>query len=244
MNKIDSIVQQMTAIVNNVMTRRSDFEKYDKVTISESGAACLPLLWAVSKTYTNCIWFGFLRDSFLDTETEIYFYLNNPDCYFDSLGESAQDGANVYYITEDGVRKVTPKQVKEIIRDHVGTMVQEWKDLNGPLPELRKVDVKFHNITIAELKRLVKMDAKYGDDSLMNCFRSFHRYRRHAHHHVIDIYYRPDRNGGRGEFLFEETIAGKSYGKCGIVYHGNPETGYEVNGAYQLTPSYGWHKHT
>ena len=218
MNKIDSILQKMTDIANKVMTRRSDFEKFDKVTISERGAACLPLLWAVSKTHTDCVWFGLLRDSFLDTETEIYFYLNNPDCYFDTL--SIQDESNVYYITEDGVRKVNLKQVKEIIRDHVGMIVQEWKDLNGPLPKLRKVDVKFHNI------------------------RSFHRYRRHADYHVIDIYYRPDRHGGRGEFLFEETVAGKSYGKCGIVYHGNPETGYEINGSIQLVPSYGWEKHT
>ena len=242
MNKIDSILQKMTDIANKVMTRRSDFEKFDKVTISERGAACLPLLWAVSKTHTDCVWFGLLRDSFLDTETEIYFYLNNPDCYFDTL--SIQDESNVYYITEDGVRKVNLKQVKEIIRDHVGMIVQEWKDLNGPLPKLRKVDVKFHNITLAELKRLVKMDAKYSDDSLMNCFRSFHRYRRHADYHVIDIYYRPDRHGGRGEFLFEETVAGKSFGKCGIVYLGNPETGYEFHGSIQLVPSYGWEKHT
>lgn len=37
---------------------------------------------------------------------------------------------------------------------------------------------------------------------------------------------------------------GKIHTCGGIVYHGNPETGYNQAGSFQLNPSYGWHIHT
>ena len=30
----------------------------------------------------------------------------------------------------------------------------------------------------------------------------------------------------------------------GLIYHGNPQTGYNEAGDVQLNPSYGWHIHT
>lgn len=30
----------------------------------------------------------------------------------------------------------------------------------------------------------------------------------------------------------------------GLIYHGNPQTGYNEAGNVQLNPSYGWHIHT
>ena len=37
---------------------------------------------------------------------------------------------------------------------------------------------------------------------------------------------------------------GTTYICGGLIYHGNPETGYNQAGSVQLNPSYGWHIHT
>lgn len=54
----------------------------------------------------------------------------------------------------------------------------------------------------------------------------------------------------RGDFTeygmtFSEHVEDGRCGLCGgIIFHGDPETGYQENGSVSLSPSYGWQIHT
>lgn len=140
----------------------------------------------------------------------------------------------------DGVREITEKQAREVCRDIVIPVAEKWIKENGPLPTKVQVPVKFFNITLSKIKELIRECEAHNDNSLIEIFRRFHNYRRVAKDQYIQISYNP----GYNEFTFCEYTDEKQGLVGGIIFHGWPETGYMVNGSYQMEPTYGWSSHT
>lgn len=232
------IISQMRNIVADVMTSfQTDFENYDRPYI-ESDECQFPMIWIVGESHTFMLKLGEYRDIFFNNESARFAYSKNPNVWGYHLEHNTQD--NWFLITKDDISRITPKEAENTIKDYVIPAVKAWEAKNGLLPKATKLPVKFRNITLSKLKELISDCHNHGDDSLMDCLKSFHRYTRCATNQYIEVNY----NSKYNEFTFSEYTNGKKGLVGGIVFHGWPETGYKQNGSCQLTPRYGWDKHT
>ena len=79
------------------------------------------------------------------------------------------------------------------------------------------------------------------DESLKNCVWNLMNWCQGDPNATIHI----SSDFGEHCFFFQDIDGNGNVGICGgIVYHGNPKSGYKQNGSVQLTPSYGWQIHT
>lgn len=230
------LFERMAAIVEGNGAQR-EFEKYDKPFIEEYG---LPMFWVVKDGYTNLTNLATFGKSFNESEMTRYDYVREGfDGYLYYIDHLSNDGT-IYYLSDEGVREITVSQAHEIVRDLFTPVVEKWKAENGPLPVYTKVPVKISNISLSKLKELISDCHAHNDNSLLDCLKRFHQYRRVAKEQMIFVSYNP----GCNEFTFGEYINGE-WGLCGgIIFHGWPETGYKENNSVQLTPGYGWSTHT
>lgn len=237
---LTKILKQMKAVVADTMTSfQSDFFDYDKLQI-EGQEFKFPAIWIVGKSHTHLLRIGNYKEYFFEAESVRYDYLydRNPFSYFFASTSYAQD--KWFLITESGLQLINQKQAKAAIMDYVNPAVQEWIAQNGPLPKLTKVPVKLNGITISKLKELVADCRRHGNDSLMGCLMRFHQYARVAANQCVSVTYHDHSN----QFTFCHWINGNMKTLGGIVFHGWPETGYEINGSVQIEPHYGWSSHT
>lgn len=229
----------MSNIVADVMKRfQSDFENYDRPYIENADNSKFPMIWIVGKYHTRLLCLGEYNKDFSEDEAERFAYVQNGNPFLPYL--VAVSGDHIFLIEPDSVREITEKQAREVCRDIVTPVVEKWIKENGPLPTKVQVPVKFFNIALSKIKELVRECEAHNDKSLIEIFQRFHNYRRVAKDQYIQISYNP----GCNEFTFCEYTNGKK-GLAGcIVFHGWPETGYMVNGSYQMEPTYGWSSHT
>lgn len=230
----------MESVVNDVMVRfQTDFFNYDKTDI-ESADFKFPFIWIVGECHTHLLPLGKYRDAFFANEAVRYDYLrkHNPYSYFFESVNYTKD--HWFLVTESELQPINQAQAKAAIMDYVNPAVQEWIAENGPLPANTKVPVIIRGVSIAKLKELVADCRKHNNDSLMDCLRRFHNYRRVAADQHIEVSY----NSAWNEFAFCEYTNGKPGLVGGIVFHGWPETGYQTNSSVQLDPHYGWSTHT
>lgn len=239
----EKIIERMTEIVESTMTsNKSDFYKYDKPYFEKANLDDTPELWIVGELHTYNLWLGTFEEEFNNNEIIRWEYVGGVNSASSTLNYSERNWKDdkVFLVTSDEVRQINHKQAKEVLRDVMTPVVVKWKEKNGPLPKPRHVDVKFHNITLSQLRGLFKDCEAHGDRSLTNILRRFHKYTRIASDHVIDVFYRKEDN----EFTFVECVNGDDRLVGGIIFHGWPETGYLANYAVQIDPDYGWSMHT
>lgn len=223
---ITKIIQTMSNIVADVMTSfQSDFENFDRPYIENADNSKFPMIWIVGKSHTHLLNLGEYEEHFSKNEVARYAYVQGENPFFSFL--DALGGDHLFLIEPDGVREITEKQAREVCRDIVTPVTEKWMKENGPLPTRVQVPVKFFNITLSKVKELIR-----------EC--EAHNYRRVATDQYIQISYNP----GYNEFTFCEYTNGKQGLVGGIIFHGWPETGYMVNGSYQMEPTYGWSSHT
>lgn len=235
---VTDILNKMAEIVANAMTHfQSDFEKYDRLYI-ESDEVKFPMIWIVGTSHTHLLKLGEYKNWFFKYESVRYDYVygnNEFDYYLTNLTND-----RIFLITENNVNEIDCQQAKAAIQDYVAPAVHAWVEQNGPLPQKAKVPVKINNISLATLKELITNCRKHGDDSLLSCLKRFHRYRRTASNQCVEVSYNP----GYNEFTFCQITNGNIGLVGGIIFHGWPETGYQINNSVQLTPQYGWAIHT
>lgn len=229
----------MTNIVADLMERfQSDFTKYDKPYIEAADESKFPMLWIVGNSHTHLLKLGDYDEHFNTDEAARYAHAQGSDPftgYLDWLG-----GDKIFLITKDEVKETTEKAAREVIRDMITPVVENWKAKNGPLPKNFKMPIHFKNITLTKLKEIFCSEENRNGRTLIQVLREFRNYRKTADDHFYEVTYDPKYN----EFTFceyrnrQEGLAG------GIVFHGWPETGYQQNFAYQAIPSYGWSRHT
>lgn len=234
-----NIINAMSKIVAETMTSfQQDFEKYDREYIEKADSSKFPMIWVVGKTHTYLLTLKEYEKNFAEKESVRFSYAQggNPfSIYLNSYG-----GDRIFLITSEEVSETTEKKAHEIIRDIITPIVENWKKEHGPLPTNFKIPLRFNNIKLSKLKDLIRDCEGHEGRSLLDELRSFRHYRRVATDQHIELSYSPSWN----EFVFSEHINGKVGLVGGLVFHGWPDTGYKENYAVQLTPGYGWAKHT
>lgn len=239
MNK-DTILQKMSEVVEATMTLyKSDFYNVDKSIIETEGFK-FPIIWIVGRSHTKMFQLGNYKDDFFESESYRYDYLRNPNPWEYFFVESYYAQDKWFLITEDSFQSIDQEQAKAAIRDYVTPAVNAWIEENGPLPSLTKVPVKFKGATLSELKMLLADCRAHGSDSLFDCFKRRQTVCRIAADQYTVITYHKRWN----EFVFCEYVNGEERLAGHIVFHGWPETGYQINGSIQLDPRYGWSSHT
>lgn len=239
---VTEILNKMAEIVAATMTSfQSDFEKYDAGYISREGVKAFPFLWMIAPTHTYLLKLADFKEVYFENETLRYDIAQNNSWFHAYLYPCSGDvKETIYYVTLDGLREVSVEQAREIVRDIVTPAIMEWEEKHGKIPPVSKIAVKIDNISLGRLKELIKDCRKHGNDSLLECLKRFHSYRRVASNQHIEISY----NSGYNEFTFCEMVDGIRTLVGGIIFHGWPETGYQTNNSFQLTPQYGWAIHT
>lgn len=235
----EKIINRMTNIVADLMKNfQSDFTKYDKPYIEAADKSKFPMLWIVGESHTHLLKLGDYDEHFNTDEAARYAHAQSSDpftAYLDWLG-----GDKIFLITKNGVKETTEKAAHEVIRDVITPVIENWKAKHGSLPHNFKMPIYFKNITLTKLKEMFRAEEKYNGNTLIKAIRGIRNYRKTADDHYYEVTYDPAYN----EFTFREFRNGQEGLVGGIVFHGWPETGYQQNYAVQLTPSYGWSRHT
>ncbi len=235
----EKIIKQMRNIVADVMTSfKTDFENYDRPYIEQATPDKFPMIWIVGTSHTHLLQLGEFRNSFFEREDVRYRYAQGDDglsAYLEPLNND-----RVFLITVEDVLPVTKKQACEAIRDMVLPVVNDWVAQNGELPYDARMTLKFAGITFSKLKELIRDCEAHENHSLLKKLKGLRKRMKLGADHFIQITYHSSYN----EFTFCEYLNGNTRINGGIVFHGWPETGYKINGAVQLSPSYGWATHT
>lgn len=235
----EAITKQMSNIVADVMTSfQSDFEKYDKEYVESAKSNQFPMIWIVGKSHTYLLKLGSYKEKFFENESVRLLYAQGDNGFDSYLKMFADD--HVFLIEEEKVVQVSVEQAKNAVSDYVIPTVKEWESQNGKLPKKCKVKVKFSNIAISKLKEMIRDCEAHNDTSLLDALKGFHRYRQiSSDHHILVSY-----NSYYNEFTFCEYTKNNPGLVGGIIFHGWADSGYQENYAVQLTPRYGWSKHT
>lgn len=235
----EKIINRMTNIVADIMrSYQSDFTDYDKPYIEAANESKFPMLWIVAPTHTYLLRLGDYEEEFNNEESVRYAYAQGSDPFTAYLGWLGGD--KIFLITKDEVKETTEKAAHEVIRDMVTPVIENCKAKNGPLPHNFKMPIRFKNITLSKLKEMFRAEENREKNTLIEAIRGIRNYRKTADDHYYELSYNP----GYNEFTFCEYWNGKQGLVGGIIFHGWPETGYQENYAVQLTPSYGWSRHT
>lgn len=153
----EKIINRMTNIVADLMKSfQSDFTKYDKPYIETADESKFPMLWIVGESHTHLLRLGDYDEHFNNDEAARYAHAQGSDpftAYLDWLG-----GDKIFLITKDEVKETTEKAAREVIRDVVTPVVENWKAKNGPLPKNFKMPVRFKNITLQNYRRYLGID--------------------------------------------------------------------------------------
>lgn len=238
MNK-ELILQRMADIVSETMTHnQTDFTKYDTDAINGADESSFPMIWICAPRHTWLLQLGRFRQSYCEYEIARYQAAQNCDP-FEPYLTLCNDEDQLYLITDDVVQ-IDRQRATEMARNTVQSVIAEYAETHEPMPKRFKVRIKFQNITLSKLKELIRDCQKHDNNSLLECFRNFHRRLQMTQDHCIEISWHEHWN----EFGFCEMYEGVAHISGGIVFHGWPETGYQENYSVQLTPSYGWQTHT
>lgn len=234
------LIKQMRGIVKKTMKAfQSDFDDYDEPYIAAATPDKFPMVWIVGESHTYLLKLQEYREAFISNEAVRYSYVQNDDS-FSYIFDSLDKGDRIFVLSKESAVEVPIDTARGLVEATVEAAVTRWEKENGPLPENRKVEVRFKNCPPSILKKLVRECEEHGDASLLSALRRFQHYRRVSDRHTVVVTYHPSYN----DFTFCEYIGGEPRINGGIVFHGWPETGYEYNDAYQLTPTYGWSVHT
>lgn len=239
---IVDILNKMAEIVASTMTSfQSDFEKYDKEYITREGVKAFPFLWMVAPSHTYLLRFADFKKDFFENEALRYSIVQKSSWYHAYLWPNrGKVSEKIYYVTVDGLREVSVEQAREIMRDIITPVIAAWEQEHEKIPTKSKVRVEFQDISLAQLKRLIQDCRYHNNDTLWECLKRFHNYQQCAKDHKIIVKW----NDCYQRFSFCEFINGKAQLSGGIVFHGWPESGYQVNNSVQLDPLYGWASHT
>lgn len=239
---VTSILNKMVEIVAATMTSfQSDFEKYDKGYVSREGVKAFPFLWMIAPTHTYLLKLADFKEAYFENETLRYDIAQKNSWFHAYLYPSCGTvKETIYYVTLEGLREVSVEQAREIVRDIITPVVTEWEQTHEKIPAVPKIEVKIENISWSHLKTLIQDCRNHGNDSLMECLKRFRKYRQIAKDHKIVVKY----NEYSNKFSFCELVNGTPHLCGGIVFHGWPETGYQINNSIQLAPQYGWATHT
>lgn len=236
----ENITAQMAEVVEATMTAfKTDFYDYDKEVIESEGVK-FPFIWIVGQCHTKMCMLGNYKDNFFESESYRFDYLSNPNPWEYYFTSTYYTKGKWFLVTENGLQPITLEQAEAAVMDYITPAVNAWVEVNGPLPKLTKVPVKFKNITLSKLKSLITDCRAHGDNSLFECFKRRHKSCRVAADQFAEITW----HKGWNEFTFCEYINHKEGIEGHIVFHGWPETGYQTNNSIQLTPAYGWSTHT
>lgn len=237
----EKILSYMNNVVANVMKGyQSDFTKYDVPAMMEMESSCFPVIWQVGEYHTYLLRVGKYANSFKDDERLQFEFANDgmPFTYHFECIDYKND--HYFLITEDEIREITPQQCKEVVRDIVTPAVEQFKAEGGSIPPIVKMPIKFVNLSVGELKDIIKKDIDELGGTLLTVLKRFHRWRRTAYNQFIEVYYHKSMN--YFEFCQRTNCVN---GICGAIkFHGTPETGYLTAGSIQIDPKYGWASHT
>lgn len=235
-----SLIAKMKAVVEAHMEMfKTDFYKYDMPYIKAATPEKFPVIWIVSRLHTYLLKLGSYKEQFERDERTRFAYADGDDTFSSYFTPYSLDSDDlIYLITERGLSLITAEDALKLIKQITESVVEAWVAEHGPLPS-SKVRVRLHNITISQLKTLIKDCETHGDNSLLLCMKRFHRYVQQTKDHWVDITYHSG-----GCFSFTENIGTRKGLVGAIKFHGWPETGYQTNNSIQLTPAYGWSTHT
>lgn len=239
---VTEILNKMAEIVANTMTSfQSDFEKYDKVYVTMEGAKAFPFLWMVAPSHTHLLELAKFKEKFFENEALRYRIVQQNSWYHAYLWPGrGKVTEKIYYVTADDLQEVNVEQAREIMRDIITPVIAAWEQEHEKIPTKSKVRVEFQNISPTQLKELIQDCRYHNNDTLLECLKRFHNYRQCAKDHKIIVKW----NSCYQQFSFRELINGEERLSGGIVFHGWPESGYQVNNSVQLDPLYGWATHT
>lgn len=237
----EKILSQMENIVADLMTNyQSDFFDYDVPAIQEAKADDFPMIWQVGECHTYLLKVAVYAKTFKDKEWQRYDYVNE-GMPFQVHFDPRLFGRDSYFLlTEEGVFRVSVLQCKEIIRDIMLAAIEKYKASGGTLPKQGKLPIKFNNISLSELKAIIKKDIEELGNTLLKELRKFHKWRRTALDDFVQISYDSYLN----KFCCYHITNGKAGLYSEIKFHGTPETGYLKAGSVQIDPRYGWASHT
>lgn len=237
----ETILSHMNNVVANVMRGyQSDFTKYDVPAILNADAKDFPMIWQVGELHTFMLQVGLYARTFAEDEWKHWDYINEGmpfNYYFDNINYKND---HYFLITEDNITEITPRQCKEVVRDMMIPAIEKFKAEGGILPKKAKMPVKFPNLSMQNLKEIIKNDVERLGNTLLPILKRFQNYRRTSTNECVEVWYDAKYN----EFSFSKICNGKVEMNGGIIFHGTPETGYMQNGSVQLCPSYGWSSHT
>lgn len=235
----ENIVSQMENFVADVMkSNQSDFFKHDKPHIERLSSDEFPVLWWVAELHTWFVSLGEFVKGFQKYE-EVRYNWSRHNTMHEACMDCMSKDDHLFLITCDEIREITKAQGEEVIRDIITPFVVEWKRKGGEIPMPTAPKIKFEGISLSELKTLINECRERGNDSLMNHFKALREYRRFAQDH----YFLVTKDWER-KYRCTEYTDGKEGLVVGIVFHGWSESGYIQNGSCQISPEYGWHKHT
>lgn len=220
----------------------NDCERYDIPTVDSATSDDFPMLWRVGESSTTLVSPSRYRSIFFESEQVRYLWaqFNTP---FDWL-LNHYDPSRYFLITLDNVLEIDHAEASRICDNHLSSIARDFQK-HHPLPVIRPIPIRFSGITLTRLKSLIRESARrhsenpeYGDlHSIFNCLRNHIRV---SSDQLLLISYDKSDNC----FYFSEFEGGTLRLNGGIIFHGDPETGYIQNNSVQLTPSYGWHLHT
>lgn len=220
----------------------NDFKRYDAPTVDSATSDDFPMLWRVSDNSTTLVSPSRYRFEFFENERTRYLWAqsNTP---FEWLLHP-HEGSRYFLITLDNVFEIDHAEASRICDNSLSSTVRDFQK-HYPLPVIRPIPIRFSGITLSRLKSLIRESARrhsenpeYGD--LHSIFNHLRNHIRVSSDQLLLISYDESDNC----FYFEEFHGGLRYMNGGIIFHGDPETGYIKNNSVQLTPSYGWHLHT
>lgn len=199
----------------------TDFTVWDTKTIWESKYSDFPMFWGVSPYATILHSIGRYVEEFPKCESLRYDYVQHGFPFMSTI--SSRMGYDYYLLEADGtVTKVEAAQVKEVIRDLVAPVVEEYKKKHGlPKP---KVKISFRNLSLDKVKAILKRDAEKTDGSLLKALKQMHRRYQQTADHVIKIFEGCDSD----EIGWAEYVDGELRVYGALVYH----------------KKFGWQSHT
>lgn len=239
--KKEKILSQMENIVADLMKSfQSDFFNHDVPAIQEAKANDFPMIWQVGECHTHLLKVVEYARTFKDDEWKRYDYVKEGmpfECYFD---QRMFKGDHYFLLTDDGVYPISIPQCRELIRDIMLPEIEKYKATVGTLPKHVKLPIKFINISLFELKAIIKKDVEEMGNTLLTELKKLHQRRRTASNEFVQISYDSYLN----KFCCSHITNGKAGLYNEIKFHGTPDTGYLTASSIQIDPRYGWASHS
>lgn len=235
----ESIIKQMSDLVDRIMVaNQTDFTKYDVEALDGYDGR---FFWFVAPYHTRLCKVSHQELSrMVESEIGLYLFIQHStsmdsclDCHTADEQVFMYDGAGLTQWGNESVRVYW-----ESLRDW--TLLQ-WQAYHGmePLPSDFTIPIEFNGCE-DYYKEQLEYASQHNDTSLKDIMDSFGRFLKKGSDHKIVI----SRDFTDRSFTFAEYYGGRFHLCGGIIFHGYPDEGYMENCSVQLTPSYGWSRHT